>query len=466
MIVLDEFPVADLMTPAGRLDTRRFPGFAELARGSTWFPNAYTVHDSTPQAVPALLDGRMPRPGSGTSYRTHPRSVFTLMRRLGYRVRAREEATTICPPRVCPRTRHYGNPGYNILHGRRERLDGTIASLHRSRRPTFTFHHSVLPHVPWVYLPSGHNRQGYEPGTLPDFASPAGFGNPFLTQHNEQRHLLQAGFVDREIGRLVRRLKRTRQWRRALVVVSADHGLSFAVGSRDRRNVTEDNVHEVAPVPLFIKRPGQVRGRSSTAYARTVDVVPTIADLLGAHLGWRADGRTAFGSEVARRRGATIERRDLSGVIEVPASEMEARRRADRLRRAATFGTGPWSRVYRIGPNRQLLGRPVAIPSGRMARTPPFAQVVVPRGTRVPPHARTVPTLVAGRIVGGSPTAERDLAVAVNGRVAAVGRSFHLAGGTSEWFSLNFPESRLRRGPNSIAVFGVTAGRLQYLGAP
>ena len=229
----------------------------------------------------------------------------------------------------------------------------------------------MLPHVPWVYLPSGRNRTGYPPGTLPDFASPKGFGDAFLTAHLEQRHLLQAGFVDHEIGALVRRLKRTRQWKRALVVVTADHGISFEVGSTDRRKATQSNVHEIAPVPMFIKRPGQTRGATSASYASTVDVLPTIAHLLHAPAFRGLDGRQAFGREVATRPGVAIDTRDLEHTITVPAAVIEARRRADRVSRAQKFGTGPWSRVFRIGPNRPLLGTavgPVAAARGARAR--------------------------------------------------------------------------------------------------
>lgn len=463
MVVLDEFPVGVLMLPSGKIDSRRFPGFAALARGSTWFRNAATVYDSTEKAVPAILDGRLPVAGGSPSYKTHRQSIFTVMDRLGYRIRSREEATTVCPPRLCPRRDHYGNPNYNILHDRRERLSQTIASLRRSKRPTFTFHHSVLPHVPWVYLPSGRARTGYPPGTLPDFATANGFYNPFLTQFNEQRHLLQVGYVDREIGELVSRLKKTDQWRKALVVVTADHGISFqqsfALDVVDRRDVNERNVEDVAPVPLFVKRPGQARGRISGAYAQTADIVPTIAHLLRAPVGFPVDGAQAFGRTVAARDGVTIQRRDLSGTIYVPAKEMEARRRAQTLRRRALFGSGPWSGVYRIGPNQALLGRRAATLT-RIRQGPVRASFAVPRSlARVRRSAKTVPTLASGTISGASAPADRDLALAVNGRIAAVGRSFKLEGDRREYFAMNVPESRLRNGRNTMALYEVVGDR-------
>ena len=158
MIVFDEFPADAILTPGGRIDARRFPGFAALARESTWFPNAHAVFDSTLSAVPAILSGNAPSPKLVPSYHSHPRSIFTLLAGHGYRVRSWEEATILCPPRVCPRSRGYGDPTFNRLNRRRERLNATVASVRRTRRPVFTFHHSLLPHQPWIYLPSGRRR--------------------------------------------------------------------------------------------------------------------------------------------------------------------------------------------------------------------------------------------------------------------------------------------------------------------
>jgi hypothetical protein len=373
----------------------------------------------------------------------------------------------LCPARLCARSRGYGNPHYNILHRRRERLDRTIDGLRAAKRPTLTFHHSVVPHVPWTYLPTGQSRTGYREGALPDFASPAGFGDRFLTEFNEQRHLLQAGFADAEVGRLVARLKRTGQWKRALVVVTADQAISFRVGATDRRQVSEANVHEVAPVPLFVKRPGQTAGARSPAYVTGTDILPTISGLLGRGLGWKVDGASVFGRAAQARREVRMARRDLSGDIRVPAAEMELRRALDRLRRRDLFGNGRWSRVYRIGPRRQLLGRRTVDPAGPAVGAP-RARFAVPRDlSRVNPRAREVPTLAAGRLAGGSASGGRDIALSVNGRIAAVGRSFHLAGRRTEWFALNLPPSALRKGRNTMMLYAVEPDlRLTPLGRP
>ena len=59
-----------------------------------------------------------------------------------------------------------------------------------------------------------------------------GFRDPFLTRHNEQRYLLQLDFVDRLIGRLLRRLKAQGMYDNTLLVVTADHGIARRPGSR------------------------------------------------------------------------------------------------------------------------------------------------------------------------------------------------------------------------------------------
>ena len=67
--------------------------------------------------------------------------------------------------------------------------------------------------------------------------------------------------MDHQIGLLLARLRRTGLFDQALLVVTADHGYAFEVGVKDRRLVTDRNVDEIAPVPMFVKAPGQTDGR-------------------------------------------------------------------------------------------------------------------------------------------------------------------------------------------------------------
>ena len=83
LIVFDEFGGDTLLGPNGKIDAGRYPNFAALARDGTWFRNAQTSYDSTTKAVPLVLDGMAPRPGTSPTVRDHPHSIFTAFGRHG-----------------------------------------------------------------------------------------------------------------------------------------------------------------------------------------------------------------------------------------------------------------------------------------------------------------------------------------------------------------------------------------------
>lgn len=466
MIVLDEFPIDALLGPGGGIDSVRYPTFARLARTATWFPNAHTVYDSTTKAVPAILDARLPRPGVPGTFEGHPETVFDLFGPRGYRIVSFEEATAVCPPRWCPGAEPSGPNILRLLKaGRRERFERFARSI-RPGRPGFYLKHALLPHGPHLYLPSGKQaRRGADP--LPGSESVPGFHDRTVTNYNRQRTLLQIGFVDGLIGRLMDRMQRRGILDGSMVVVTADHGISTEVGVDNRRVASPANIDEVAPVPLFIKAPGQRRGRTVRSYVRTTDIVPTIADILGVRMPYRADGRSAFSAQVRRRRTMAMIRRDFSGWITVAAKSIARRRAAIVEERLRLFGSGDWASLYTgTGPHRELLGQNVAqldpAPAGDLRAA--VAGAAEMRAVRA--GSPVLPTQVAGRVSGSSPGATRDIAVAVNGRIEAVSRTFYLRGSSEESFAVNVPEASLHPGANEVQVFEVArdGGRLRLMG--
>ncbi len=199
VIVLDEFPTESLTTPSGAIDAERYPNFAALAKTSTWFRNAYTVFDSTFKALPSILDGRMPKDLTAADVRSHQPSVYHLLHRLGYDVIKVESASAVCPPWICEgtRTRRPGVLPRLAGRGRPARLHRWIGAIRDRGRPTFYFHHALLPHEPWLYLPSGHQSRpaGVEP--VAAINKPPSWHDHGLTDHNHLRHLLQVGYTDR-----------------------------------------------------------------------------------------------------------------------------------------------------------------------------------------------------------------------------------------------------------------------------
>ena len=466
LLMFDEFPTDLLLGPDGRIDAGRYPAFAELARTGYWFPNATTTYDSTTKAIPQIMDGKLPRPGVEPTYRGHPRSVYDLFARRGYAIERMEAATSICPPRYCPDARPR-RPGIlaQLQKGRRERLARFLASIGPRDQPTFWLAHVLLPHGPYLFLPSGKEMRPDWHDPVPGMNSTPGFYSDYLALHAQQRLQLQIGFVDRELGRLLARMRREGTFDRSLIVVTADHGISSESGVPSRRDTDMRNIDELAPVPLFVKAPRQRRGRAPRSYVRTTDVAPTIADLLGWRLPYRADGRSAFSRAVRKRRTAMVIEREFTGRLHISARELERRRRALLRLRLRRFGSGDWDSLYTgIGPNRALIGRRVA----DLARTPGTGLRATIAGGEamraVEPRSRVLPTQVAGSIAGSPAGEARDLAVAVNGRIEAVGRSFHLRveasqdDRTGESFATMVPERALRPGRNLVELFEVVGG--------
>jgi Sulfatase len=464
LLIMDEFPSDSLLGRDGRIDAVRYPNFAALAGDATWFRNAFSVYDSTTKAVPLILDGMKPRKGTAADRSYHPNTIYDMFARHRYRVVDSEEATALCPPSICPgarRTRPAIIP--NLLGGRPRRFDRWVHTIEPGR-PTLWVKHVLLPHQPYLYLPDGKYTRTKAGDLLHGMNTTPAFHDEYVTRHDEQRYLLQLGFVDRLLGRLIRRLKSEGIYDNTLIVATADHGISFQSGVPTRRSVSMSNVEEVTPIPLFVKKPGQRRGRVSDVLARTLDVTPTIADVLGWKVGYRTDGHSAFGPITRRRHRVILNTRDFTSSVNISAKRWEARRRAVVRRRLRQFGSGDIASLYTgIGAHRDLIGKQV---SGAARAVGARATVVDAKMyADVRPSSGLMPTQIVGDLSGARAPATRDLAVAVNGRIEAVGRSFYLTGDPTEHFAFMVPERSLHAGRNSVEVLEVGgSGRLHLLG--
>jgi hypothetical protein len=251
-------------------------------------------------------------------------------------------------------------------------------------------------------------------------------------------------------------------WDNSLIVVAADHGVAFVKGRRDRRRLDAQNYGEIAPIPLFVKAPGQKKGEENDAYVETIDILPTILDLLNVNPKVEMDGHSAFSDVVQRRRDLRILQRNTFKPLEFSVAQFEARKSLVRERNHRLFGTGSDGpdRIYRIGPHQELIGKPAPPGQGKgsveISDSGDYADVDT--------KSDFLPTHPVGKLDGGTPG--RDIAVAVNGRIAAVGRTFTLAEGEDgEFFSVMIPPESLRDGRNRIEVYEVSSsGSLTRLG--
>jgi hypothetical protein len=484
MLVFDEFPVASLMDARQQIDAERYPNFAKLARDATWYRRTTTVSDLTTSAVPAILTGSLPPPGTAPTAAEQPRNLFTLLRN-SHHLRAAETFTSMCPAGSC------GDAGQGALPRRvlASVTDGVeiaahaaappdlepwlgdlgegvdlgeavdpfgrlIGGLQRTEKPELHYVHMLLPHYPWIRLPSGRFYERAAPLDLPRGFQAGAVQrwdpDPWLVRQAWHRHLLQVAYLDRMLGRLLRRLRAVGMYDRSLVVAVADHGVSFAPGE-PMRDVTPSNAQDIAFVPLFIKAPRQRRGAVIDVPARTTDILPTIMEMLGGRVPWEIEGRSLTGRQPRPRPSVTLTSSRLPPVT-ASAAKLDRRFRDALDRRIRMFGTGS------DGPDLvdqehhpEWIGRRLEDPRVRLGG--PAAVRIEQRRQleRVSRASGLVPALLTGNVLEQVP-AGRELVLTLNGRVAAVVPINPWWTGPPR-FSAIFPERLLQQGANSVRAF-------------
>lgn len=444
VLVLDELPTMSLLDGTGAIDRELFPHLAALADDATWYRNHTTVSGSTFDAVPALATGRLP---AGEATADRQANLISLLSS-HYDVSVHEVVTRLCPDDLCPRP---SDPAVSRLLGDAARwwrfgitvdainalvptLPGATGSdrYERARdlldsidvvgeRPTFTFVHLVLPHGPWQFTNDG---EPYAPS--PTAKGVFGFSwTDSGLDVGRQRHLLQVQATDALVGRFVDRLRDEGVYDDALLVVTGDHGVSFAPHTPTREMVGGNEEH-ILWTPLFLKPPGQTSGAVDDSNVLTIDVAPTIADELGIDLPWSVDG-LAVGTAAAERpqhrkpyastyvpEGATEPADPVDGApyVEIDTEEMFSHVLADDPVRA----TGP-DAVWRLTDHGSIVGEQV---DAYTAAAPVDGTVTVtwPTGFDGIDMAEPLPLQV---VAGTDLPAGTVVAFALDGVIATVG---------------------------------------------
>ncbi|MCZ7529154.1 MAG: sulfatase-like hydrolase/transferase [Acidimicrobiia bacterium] len=320
LIVFDEFPTLTLLDEKGMIDGDLFPSFSALADDATWYRNATTVHALTHMSVPAIQTGQIPSEDTAApTAAVYPESIFTLLGD-SYAMNSVQEYT-VCPTSLCPSP--YSESPSQILgdllsksvdifaeqltasaddsdvdtasggpiEGRTrmvrhdERSSKFVAGIDGGQ--TLSAAHLLVPHHFWVFNPSGTVSNSEYEEAYP--VRTGGWGDPESAAVGRQHHLLQAMYIDSVVGDVIDQLEAVGAYDDALIIITADHGISFEPGE-PRRLSTAASVPEVAWVPMFVKFPDQDVGVVSDENAMTIDVVPTIAEIVGIDIPWDVDG--------------------------------------------------------------------------------------------------------------------------------------------------------------------------------
>jgi len=466
VLVLDELPTRSLLDGDGNIDAARFPNFAALADDSTWYRNYAAQSGTTRTALPTMLTGRHPRLRSPV-WTNYPDNLFSLLAPT-HHLTVHEAFTRMCgvatcteegpsgetveappadhalsqltelwterlrgprtvgqealddfeeqvdaePPKAIPfKELGFFEPGY--LEQWPTRFSRFLDVLEPSPNPTLSFLHLLLPHVPWQFYGDGtlysSVPKGSELGELNSVA--------WLSAVNEARHLLQVEYTDALLGELVARLEANGLYEDSALIVVADHGVSFEIGT-ENRDISGAGRPGTAFTPLFVKPPGPGQALISDENLMAIDLLPLVADLTNTAIDWDIDG-SAPGSAAIAGRGTD----KYTFAIEGPK---DSRRLSEALHYdgAADFpdATDRWIRPWQEGDeeldallelldNDDLIGVSIDSLSTREAGDAGVWSLgALTGGSREPPAA-----LVQGRIDEALDAAE--ILVAVDGTI-------------------------------------------------
>lgn len=501
LIIFDEWSLVSILDADGAIDRQRLPNLARLADQAIWYPNATAAADVSELAIPAMLTGQPAEQGRLPTLAEQPINLFTLLAP-SHDLYAIEPITSLCPPALnlvagerapwrerlsllisdltivwlnqtlpavwtqqlpeitqtwsgfgqvqasAPAEPAADRPVQRALRHLREadraaefrRFGDSIKPT--GQRPGFYFLHSLLPHLPWEYLPSGHTYRVTR-NRVHGLQRELWTTESWPVRHHQKRYLLQVQFVDRLIGELIEKLEALDLFDRSLIALTADHGVAFEPGKSRRlldvNDPTGKQPLDLAAVPLIIKAPFQSEATIDETSVSLVELAPRLLELAGAD------------------PSAVLKRPNPGGLPLIGKYAANVELPNDRE---------PWRRE-RLAEQAALLGRtndPLAIgavPSLHGLRISELRRRDSEIGIRlqaperwddVDPERGRLPALVQGILVGPESLLERAAAVALNGVIATTVRPHQTSGGDIRFTAL-LPEHLLRPGLNHIDVF-------------
>jgi len=511
LVVFDGLPLTSLLDESRSIDREMYPSFAAFSDTAIWYRTATTVSDFTRWAVPAILSGRFPRAAALPTASDHPDTIFSLLGG-SHAISVHEPISRLCPQTVCD----YGGGGVShelrdfadtlavtYLHtiapssledalppinlgwaegippsdrpgevwlkggeqSRRGQILAFVESIERDTvKPSFHFLHVLLPHTPLAYMPGGQ-RYGTErniPGLL-EGGRDRWLDDEWAVTQGHRRFLLQVGYVDTLLGEILDHLKKIDLYDRALIVVTADHGASFKAGQPFRR-MTDDTFMDILPVPLFIKAPGQHEGQTSDRNVETIDILPTMADMMHIEVPWKMDGVSALGN-VPPKTEKTAYYDDAKSVRKFGDSVLDAAY-ASVDRRLRLFGIEPTNALIpATSPLGELIGRDIEdLVVVDTTDNIEFALDLHGDFSNVRPDSRFVPAHLAGRARWLNRNDPAVVAVAVNGTVRATTRTYRFRErGSQHAWSVVVPAEAFRAGDNDVDLFVVEPARTPVL---
>jgi hypothetical protein len=232
-------------------------------------------------------------------------------------------------------------------------VEGAISRAARADRPTLHFAHALIPHRPWVLAPD----------MRASVQLPADKRSIQVLDGRRDRlqiHLSQYAATDVIISNMLSTMKKSANWNRTMIIVTADHGITFQQGEKHRETVnvkSPGTLEDLYRVPLFIKYPDQNSAAVSDCTASPVDLLATVSAATGIDAGWTTDG--------ADLRTACPQRSERT-IIWPDGSHKMSTTFTDVVKRVKYYDAwidtdGNIDDIYRTGLSGSLVGTPVPV---------------------------------------------------------------------------------------------------------
>jgi arylsulfatase A-like enzyme len=302
------------------------PHLDVLARDGTWFARCYAQSVTTRASHASLFTGCYPGTHGVLSnveeYRDRP-SLMTALRARGY-VAAGFVSSVVLNRKfgVQRQLDHFDDATTATELNRpnmaerpaRDTLQAALAYLEKRdpSRPFFVWVHLIDPHGPYVApenpdrfvgdahatpgrrtLPLGQTNIGF--GDIPRYQILQGIQDP---DYYVARYDAEIRYADDALGTFFERLRSLGLYDRTLIAVTADHGETLDEPTH-RRYFSHGLVayEEDARIPLVIREPAgrpRLADVEATAAVLSIDVAPTLLELLGVDVPAEFEGRSVL----------------------------------------------------------------------------------------------------------------------------------------------------------------------------
>ncbi len=506
-LLFDELALTGLMDSNHLVDGNLFPHFKAFSENAFWFRNSTTVATSTKLAVPAILSGNYPKKFQSPSLKNYPQNLFTLLGQK-YAMNVYEGPTRLCPKDQCaisperlkslnerlqmllsdaslvylhlllPSKMSESLPSINqswgdfwqsdapqtgnktqrhAYGGRWQQIQAFINSIKPTRKPSLNFIHMNFPHVPYQYLPSGKSYQGGWDIPGLNFRNERWNNDEELVTQAYQRFLLQLMAADTLLGNLVNQLKKEGLYDQSLIVITADHGVSFRTDSARRGPPPADNLNrDILPVPLFIKKPFQKESVISDQNTETIDILPTILQETGIKTKYTFDGQPLISDWLVADTHRPMKtayygyRHFRKHQTQTEFSEMYKTLgwKLDHFSNSKDPTT-----VYRFGKNNQFFGQDISL--FKVTSMPDFKATLKDGSLyqNVDLDSGFIPARVRGTLVSAPEQKQQwRIAIAINDKIGAVTRVYRDENGANR-FSAMLPEQFFIQGKNRMQLY-------------